>query len=506
MYRNRECAKMKKYILTIDQGTTSSRVIIFNEDLEIVGQAQKEFTQYFDEPGWVEHDANEIWLSVLSCMSEAFITSSIKPSEIESIGITNQRETTIVWDKATGLPIHRALVWQSRQSDGICDDLKRKGYASLFQEKTGLVIDPYFSATKIRWILDHVPGAQMKAQANELMFGTIDTWLVYKLSGGVAHVSDYSNAARTMLYNIHDLCWDDTLLEILNIPKTMLPSVCPSSAIYTHTNPSLFFNQKVAIASMIGDQQAALFGQGCFHKGMVKNTYGTGCFMLMNTHNQAIHSQHGLITTIAWGINNEVHYALEGSIFVAGSAIQWLRDGLQLFNDAKLSESLATSINDSDEVYVVPAFVGLGAPYWDDKARGAIFGLTRGSSDAHITRATLESIAYQSKDVLDAMMKDARQSLVSLQVDGGATDNQYLMQFQSDLIQKEVHVAKVKETTALGAAMLAGLACGYFKDLKQLKQKLQAAKTYIPIQPKDKVDALYDGWKNAVSCVQKYHQ
>lgn len=496
---------MKKYIMSIDQGTTSSRVIIFNEELEIVVQAQKEFTQYFPHTGWVEHDANEIWLSVLSCMSEAFITSGINPSQIESIGITNQRETTVVWDKNTGLPIYHALVWQSRQSDIICDNLKKQGLEPMFKEKTGLLIDPYFSATKVRWLLDHIEGAQAKAEAGNLMFGTIDTWLVYKLSGGFAHVSDYSNASRTLMYNIYDLCWDKDILSILNIPESMLPKVCPSSQIYAHTMKALFFNQEIPIASMIGDQQAALFGQGCYQAGMCKNTYGTGCFTLMNTGSNAIHSKHGLITTLAWGIDGIVEYALEGSIFVAGSAIQWLRDGLKLFEQAKDSEALATSIVSSDEVYVVPAFVGLGAPYWEDKARGAIFGLTRGTSDAHIARATLESIAYQSRDVLEAMEKDSNIELLALKVDGGAVANSYLMQFQSDLIQKDVQVAMLNETTALGAAMLAGLATGYFKDKKELELKLTKGKTFKPIQSKQVMDEMYEGWIHAVNSVCKYH-
>ncbi len=496
---------MQTYIMAIDQGTTSSRVIIFNHKLEIIVQAQKEFTQYFPRSGWVEHDANEIWLSVLSCMSEAFIISGIEPSQIDSIGITNQRETTVVWERDSGLPIYHALVWQSRQSDTICDELKQRGLEPLFKEKTGLLIDPYFSGTKVRWLLDNVENAQEKADAGNLMFGTIDSWIVYKLSGGKVHVSDYSNASRTLLYNIYDLCWDDEILSILNIPKSMLPEVKPSSEVYGTSATTVLFNHEIPIASMIGDQQAALFGQGCYEAGMCKNTYGTGCFMLMNTGNSAIQSKHGLITTLAWGLDGTVEYALEGSIFVAGSAIQWLRDGLKLFEHAKESEALANSISSSEGVYVVPAFVGLGAPYWDDKARGAIFGLTRGVSDAHIARATLESIAYQSRDVIEAMQKDSNINLISLKVDGGAVSNTYLMQFQSDLLQKEVSVASISETTALGAAMLAGLATGYFKDKEELKAMHAGSSLYAPTQDKEVVDDLYEGWKHAVSCVCKYH-
>lgn len=497
---------MEKYILTIDQGTTSTRAILFNHECAIKHVAQKEFTQHFPKPGWVEHDANEIWLSVLSVMAEVLTTSGINPSQVAAIGITNQRETTVVWDKHTGLPIYHALVWQSRQTDYICDDLKQKGLEETFKNKTGLVLDPYFSGTKIKWILDNVPNAREKAYNGDLLFGTIDTWLVWKLSGGKVHVTDYSNASRTLIYNIYDLKWDEELCNILEIPMNMLPEVKGSSEIYATTAPYHFFGHEVPIASMVGDQQAALFGQGCWEAGMAKNTYGTGCFLLMNTGEQPVKSQHGLVTTLAWGVNNKVEYALEGSIFVAGSAIQWLRDGLKFFPNAKDSEPMAKALDSNEGVYVVPAFVGLGAPYWDDKARGAIFGLTRGTTQNHITRATLESLAYQTKDVLEAMEKDSDLTLSTLQVDGGAVANTFLMQFQSDILNVPVKRAAVNETTAMGATMLAGLAVGYWKDKEEIKQCMKTGDTFYPQMDEDIRTQNYDGWKQAVEAVCRYHK
>ncbi len=495
---------MEKYVLAIDAGTTSNRAIIFNQNTEIVGIAQKEFTQHFPKPGWVEHDANEIWLGVLAVLSDVLISTGIKPEQIASIGITNQRETTVVWDKITGLPIYHALVWQSRQTSDICDELKAKGYSDLFRDKTGLVIDAYFSGTKIKWLLDNVEGAREKAENGDLMFGTIDTWIVWKLSGGQAHVTDYSNASRTLIYNIYDLKWDDELLEILDIPKNMLPTVKDSSCIYTTTAPYHFFNQEIPIAGIAGDQQAALFGQACFEAGMAKNTYGTGSFLLLNTGDKGIKSNNGLVTTLAWGIDGKVEYALEGSIFVTGSAIQWIRDGLEMIHKASESEKIATDIEDSDGVYVVPAFVGLGAPYWDDKARGAIFGLTRGTSYKHIVRATLESIAYQTRDVLQAMEQDSGIKLESLKVDGGAVKNNFLMQFQADILGTQVDRPVVQETTALGAALLAGIAVGFWKSKEDAKEHWNLDQSFLPQLNDEKREELYRNWKLAVKSTQVF--
>src|SRR5699024_1168660 len=453
-----------KYILAIDQGTTSSRAILFDEKGVRVETAQKEFEQFFDHPGWVEHDANEIWTSVLSCMSEVLRKSDVEPSEVAGSGIPNQRETAVVWDKDTGKPVYRAVVWQSRQTESICEELRQAGHEDTFRNKTGLLIDPYFAGTKVKWIFDNVEGTKEKADNGDLLFGTIDTWLVYKLTGGKHHITDYSNASRTLMYNIYDLKWDDELLDILTVPKNMLPDVRPSSEIYATTVDYHFFGHEIPIAGMAGDQQAALFGQACFEQGMVKNTYGTGCFMLMNTGEQGVKSDHGLLTTLAWGVDGKVEYALEGSIFIAGSAIQWLRDGLQVIKTATESETYDLNIESTDGVYVVPAFVGLGTPYWDSEARGAIFGLTRGSEKAHLIRATLESLAYQTKDVVDVMIKDSRIDLKSLRVDGGAVKNNFLMQFQSDMLGVPVERPVVQETTALGAAYLAGLAVGFWSD------------------------------------------
>lgn len=495
---------MEKYILSLDQGTTSSRAILFNKQGEILHISQKEFTQHFPKPGWVEHDANEIWGSILSVIAQLLSETNVKPEQIAGIGITNQRETAVVWDKTTGLPIYNAIVWQSRQTAGICEELKSQGYNDLFREKTGLLIDAYFSGTKVKWILDTVDGAREKAEKGDLMFGTIDTWLIWKLTGGAAFVTDYTNASRTLMYNIHELKWDDELLDILTVPKSMLPEVRPSSEIYGHTVDYHFFGQNVPIAGVAGDQQAALFGQACYQEGMAKNTYGTGCFMLMNTGETAVKSEHGLLTTIAWGLDGKVEYALEGSIFVAGSAIQWLRDGLRMFKDASDSEGYAEKVDSTDGVYVVPAFVGLGTPYWDSDVRGAVFGLTRGTQKEHFVRATLESLAYQTKDVLTAMEADSGISLKGLRVDGGAVKNNFLMQFQSDILGVSVERPVIEETTALGAAYLAGLAVGYWKDREEISKQWNINRTYEANMSNEERDSLYNGWKKAVNATMAY--
>ncbi|WP_028783904.1 glycerol kinase GlpK [Thalassobacillus devorans] len=494
----------KKYILSIDQGTTSSRAILFDETGTIVGTGQKEFEQFFPKPGWVEHDANEIWTSVLACIADVLRKTDIDPSQVAGIGITNQRETTVVWDKNTGKPISKAIVWQSRQTEGICKDLREQGHNDLFRDKTGLLLDPYFSGTKVKWILDNVEGAREKADNGDLLFGTMDTWIVYKLTGGKAHITDYSNASRTLMFNIYDLKWDDELLDILAVPKSMLPEVKQSSEVYGKTVDYHFFGHEVPIAGIAGDQQAALFGQACFDEGMAKNTYGTGCFMLMNTGDKGVKSEHGLLTTLAWGLDGKVEYALEGSIFVAGSAIQWLRDGLKLIDNAPETESLAASIDSTDGVYLVPAFVGLGTPYWDSDARGAVFGLTRGTSKEHFVRATLESLAYQTKDVLDAMIADSNIDLKTLRVDGGAVKNNFLMQFQSDILGVPVERPVVQETTALGAAYLAGLAVGYWKDKNEIKQQWKNDRTFEGEMEESKQEELYNGWKKAVAATREF--
>lgn len=497
---------MDQYILAIDQGTTSTRAILFDHDSRIVGSSQKEFTQFFPKPGWVEHDANEIWLTVLFVMMDAVRDAGIRPEQVAAIGITNQRETAVVWDKTTGIPVCNAIVWQSRQTSEICDRLKAGGYEDLIKEKTGLLIDPYFSATKIRWILDHVEGAREKARQGDLLFGTIDSWLVWKLSGGTAHVTDYSNASRTMLYNIFELKWDEELLQLLDIPASMLPEVKPSSCIYGMTAPYHFYGRQVPIAGIAGDQQAALFGQACFEPGMVKNTYGTGGFLLMNTGETPIHSRFGLVTTLAWGYGGKVEYALEGSIFVAGSAVQWLRDGLEMIRTSTESEAVASQVETSEGVYVVPAFVGLGAPYWDDKAAGAIFGLTRGTTKAHLVRATLDSLAYQTRDIILAMEHDSGIKLQKLKVDGGAVKNNLMMQFQSDMLGVPVERPVVNETTALGAAYLAGLAVGFWKDRTQVAEHYRIDRTFQPQMDSVRRDQLYDGWKRAVKATQAFHE
>lgn len=458
---------MDKYIMALDLGTTSCRCIIFDKNGRICSAAQKEFTQYFPQPGWVEHDAEEIWATQTGLMYEAMSKIDITINEIAGIGITNQRETTVLWDKETGRPVHKAIVWQCRRTAGYCDELKKLGMADFFRSKTGLVLDAYFSATKLRWLLDNAIGARERAEKGELLFGTVDSWIIWKLTGGKVHVTDYSNASRTMLFNIHTLKWDEEILRVLKIPQQILPEVKPSSHVYGYTDSKLF-GREVPIAGAGGDQQCALFGQTCFERGEVKNTYGTGGFMLMNTGTAPVNSHNGLVTTIAWGVDDKVEYALEGSIFVAGAAVQWLRDELGLIRDAAESEVLAKSVPDANGCYVVPAFVGLGAPYWDQYARGAIVGLTRGVNRNHIVRATLESIAYQVNDVLMAMQEDSGMSITSLRVDGGACDNDFLMQFQADILNTSVVRPYCIETTAMGAAYLAGLAVGYWRSKEEI--------------------------------------
>lgn len=494
----------KEYIMALDQGTTSSRAILFNRQGEIIKIAQKEFTQIYPKGGWVEHDPMEIWGSQSGVMREVIETAGIAPSEIASIGITNQRETTVVWDKHTGKPIYNAIVWQCRRTSDICDDLKNRGLEDKIKEKTGLLIDAYFSATKVKWILDNVEGAREKAQNGELLFGTIDTWLIWNLTRGKVHVTDYSNASRTMMYNIKQLKWDEDILRELGIPKTMLPEVKPSSYVYGNTDEQMLAGARIPISGCAGDQQAALFGQTCFEEGTAKNTYGTGCFLLMNTGENLVKSKHGLLTTIAWGIDNKIEYALEGSIFMGGASIQWLRDELRMIKTAEDSEKYATRVLDTNGVYIVPAFTGLGAPYWDMYARGTMVGLTRGAKKEHIIRATLESIAYQTKDVLKAMEQDSNIKLKLLKVDGGASKNNFLMQFQSDILNVEIDRPKVVETTALGAAYLAGLSVGFYKSKDEITSKWAVDKRFKPGTDKEKIDKLYSGWSKAVSRALKW--
>ncbi|KMO86553.1 glycerol kinase [Megasphaera cerevisiae DSM 20462] len=487
----------KKYIMALDAGTTSNRAIIFDQDSHIIGVSQKEFTQYFPKPGWVEHDANEILKTMMDVMQGALEQAGLIAADIAAIGITNQRETTVVWDKKTGCPVYNAIVWQSRQTADICEDLKRQGLVNEFKDKTGLVIDAYFSGTKVKWILDTVPGAREKAEKGDLLFGTIDCWLIWKLTEGQVHVTDYSNASRTLMFNIKELKWDDQLLEYLTVPKNMLPEVRPSSEVYGTMSPSIL-GASIKIAGAAGDQQAALFGQTCFEPGMAKNTYGTGCFMLMNTGTEPIASKNGLVTTIAWGLDGKVEYALEGSIFVAGSAIQWLRDGIRIIDTAPDSEWVAKRVPDSDGVYVVPAFVGLGAPYWDMNARGMIIGITRGTKKSHIVRATLDSMAYQTKDVLGAMEADSGIKLAALKVDGGAVANNMLMQFQADILDVPVDRPQVIETTALGAAYLAGLAVGVWHSKDELKDSWKLQNRFEPQMDPKQAASYYKGWRKAV--------
>ncbi len=488
---------MSKYLMALDQGTTSSRTIIFNEFGEIISVAQKEFTQHFPKSGWVEHDPLEIWSTQLSVTTECLAQKGIDAKEIAGIGITNQRETTVVWDKNTGKPVYNAIVWQCRRTSEYCDTLKDKGFDKIIREKTGLVVDAYFSGTKIRWILENVEGARERAEKGELLFGTVDTWLLWNLTKGQVFATDYTNASRTMLFNIHTLEWDDEILKELNIPKSMLPEVKPSSYVYGETAESIL-GEKVKIAGIAGDQQSALFGQCCFEPGMVKNTYGTGCFILMNTGEKAVESKNGLLTTIAWGVDGKVEYALEGSVFVAGAAIQWLRDGLRMFDQASFSENYATKVKDSNGVYVVPAFTGLGAPYWDQYARGTIVGLTRGVEKEHFIRATLESLAYQSNDVIKAMVLDSSVDVKQIKVDGGACANNFLMQFQSDIMDVSVVRPKMIESTALGAVYLAGLAVGYYKNKQEIIEKMSVERTFTPNLENEKREKMVKGWNKAV--------
>ncbi|WP_300481928.1 glycerol kinase GlpK [Shewanella sp.] len=488
----------KKYVVALDQGTTSSRAIVFDHDANIVSLSQREFTQLYPNPGWVEHDPMEIWASQSSVLIEVLARAGIHSDEVAAIGITNQRETTVIWEKATGKPIYNAIVWQCRRSAEICEQLKAQGLEEYVRDNTGLLLDPYFSGTKIKWILDNVPNAREQAERGELLFGTIDTWLVWKLTEGKVHVTDPTNAARTLLFNIHSLTWDDKLLKALDIPLSMLPEVKPSCSVYGTTRIA-GEGSEIQVAGMAGDQQAALFGQLCVEPGMAKNTYGTGCFLLMNTGTKAVRSNHGLLTTVAVGPKGEVNYALEGSVFMGGATIQWLRDELGLIRDASDTEYFASKVADTNGVYLVPAFVGLGAPYWDPNARGALFGLTRGANRNHIIRAALESIAYQSKDLLDAMTKDSGVSLKRLKVDGGAVANDFLMQFQADITDVEVLRPSNCETTALGAAFLAGLAVGFWESVIELEHKACIDKHFIPnIDAKTRV-RLYAGWQDAVA-------
>jgi glycerol kinase len=494
----------EQYILAIDQGTTSSRAMLFDHAGRVAGMAQREFAQLFPQPGWVEHNPREIITSVLTAITEVMHTAQVDASAIAGIGITNQRETTVVWDRATGQPIHNAIVWQSRQTRDICDELKAAGHEPMVHAKTGLLIDAYFSGTKLKWILDRVDGARERARKGELLFGTIDTWLIWNLTGGKVHVTDITNASRTLMYDIHAQCWDDELLAMLDVPKTMLPQVKSCSEIYGRTAPQYFFGREVPIAGVAGDQQAALFGQACFEPGMAKNTYGTGCFMLMNTGDKAVTSNNGLLTTIAWSVDGKVEYALEGSVFVAGSVVQWLRDGLHMLDSASDSQACAERVDDSDGVYVVPAFVGLGAPYWRSDVRGAVFGLTRGTRRDHLVRAALESMAYQTRDVLEAMQSDSGIELKELRADGGAIANDFLAQFQSDLLGVPLLRPKIAETTALGAACLAGLATGFWSSREEIAAQWALDRRFEPSMPRDRIEALYAGWKRAVQATMAF--
>jgi glycerol kinase len=492
---------MQEYILALDQGTTSSRAIIFDHAGKIIASAQKEFTQYFPQPGWVEHDPNEIWSGQVAVAVEVTVKAGLSGANIKAIGITNQRETTIIWNRKTGEPVYNAIVWQDRRTAGFCEELKQNGHSDAIREKTGLVIDAYFSGSKIKWILDNIDGAREQAEAGELAFGTVDSWLVWKFTNGEVHATDVTNASRTMLFNIRNQQWDEELLQLFNIPKSMLPEVKQSSEIYGETSGSVLAH-KIPIAGIAGDQHAALFGQMCIDKAMVKNTYGTGCFMLMNIGQEFIQSKNNLLTTIAWKINNEITYAFEGSIFIGGAVVQWLRDGLGIIKTSADVERLATSVEDTAGVYFVPAFAGLGAPYWDPEARGAIVGLTRGATAAHISRAALASIAYQTMDVLKAMEADAGMEIKELRVDGGATANNLLMQFQSNVLNCKVIRPGVVETTALGVAYMAGLAVGYWKNIAEIQQLWAVEATFTPQDDLEDVKKGIDGWKRAVSTAQ----
>ncbi len=493
-------SSMEKYVLSFDQGTTSSRAIVFNKNGEIVSVAQREFTQIYPQSGWVEHDAREIWSTQVAVATEAILKANLNATNIAAIGITNQRETTVVWDKLTGQPIHHAIVWQDRRTAAYCDTLREKGYAEEIQEKTGLIVDAYFSATKVKWILDHVEGAKQKALNKELLFGTIDTWLIWNLTGGEVHVTDVTNASRTMLFNIHTMSWDKGLLDLFEIPESMLPEVKSCSEVYGETSGNLFA-AKIPIAGIAGDQQAALFGQMCTQSGMVKNTYGTGCFMLMNIGETPILSKNNLVTTVAWQINGKVNYALEGSIFIAGAVVQWLRDELKIISNAKQVETLAGSVPDNGGVYLVPAFAGLGAPHWNQYARGTIFGISRGTNDGHICRAALESIAYQTMEVLKAMEADSGLKIRELRVDGGATANDLLMQFQADVLQVKVVRPEVTEVTAIGAAYLAGLAIGFWRDINEIQQQWKIDRNFEPVV-KPEMEQQVKSWNKAVKAVK----
>lgn len=500
--RKNTSQKNQPYILSIDQGTTSSRAMIWDHSGTPVAISQKEITQYYPQPGWVEHDPMEIWMSVQSVIADALIRSGIQPFQIMGIGITNQRETTIIWDRKTGEPVYRAVVWQSKQTAEIVDDWKKQGLEELIQQRTGLPIDAYFAASKIKWILEHTKGAKERAKKGELLFGTVDTWLIWKLTGGAEHVTDYTNASRTMLFNIYDLDWDEEILERLEIPRSLLPTVKDSSSIVGETAGYHFYGANIPIAGIAGDQQAALFGQTGFEKGIVKNTYGTGAFIMMNTGSNPVKSQNGLLTTIAYSLDGKITYALEGSIFVAGSALQWLRDEVGMIQNAAESETLAEKTNSNEEVYFVPAFTGLGSPYWDQEVRGAYFGLTRGTTDAHLARAVLESIAYQTKDVIQAMQEDAGLQITDLRVDGGAVMNNFLMQFQSNLLNTTVTRTKIKETTSLGAAYLAGLAVGFWKDQQSIQEQWEAERIFQPNFSRKERERLYTNWHKAVAAAR----
>lgn len=497
-------ATEKKYVIAIDQGTTSSRTIVFNRRGDIISQAQREIEMIYQQEDYVEQRAYDIWRTVLNTLAESLLSAEILPEEIASIGITNQRETTVLWDRVTGKPLYEAIVWQSKQSNDICNQLKEQGYSQLFKDKTGLLIDPYFSATKIKWAIDNVPGIKEKMDAGELMFGTVDSWLLYKLTGHKVHKTDVTNASRTLLYNIYEKKWDQEILDILNIDAKILPEVCDSNAAFGMTAREMFFGAEIPIAGILGDQQAALFGQLCLEKGTIKNTYGTGCFMLMNTGKTPVPSKSGLLTTIAYGLDGEINYALEGSVFVAGSAIQWLRDHLHFFEDAKTSEKQALSVDHNFGVVVVPAFAGLGTPYWNADAKGAIFGLTRGTKKEHITRATLESLAFQTKDIIDVMTKESGITPKYLKVDGGASMNNFLMQFQSDLLDIQIIRPKISESTALGAAYISGLSSGFFESIDEIRSIVQKDKVFTPNMDDKRRDKLYKQWKKAIEATQLF--
>ena len=494
---------MSKFILSLDQGTTSSRAIVFNKQGDIIAVAQKEFTQFFPQPGWVEHDANEIWSTQLGVATEAVLKAAITINDVAAIGITNQRETTVVWERSSGNPVYNAIVWQDRRTAPYCDELKAAGHAAMIQQKTGLVTDAYFSGTKVKWILDNVEGARAKAEKGELCFGTVDSWLLWKLTNGKVHATDVSNASRTMLYNIFEMKWDEDLLKLLNIPASMLPEVRQSSEVYGHTD-NILTAASVPISGIAGDQQSALFGQMCTVPGMVKNTYGTGCFMLMNTGEKPVVSKNNLLTTIAWKVNGVTHYALEGSVFIGGAVVQWLRDGLKIIKQSGDVEELASKVENNGGVYFVPAFTGLGAPYWNPRATGTIIGLTRGSTDAHIARAAVESIAFQSMDLVKSMEADAGMPIAELRVDGGATINNELMQFQADMLDAKVVRPSVTETTALGAAYLAGLAVGFWKDLEEIKANWQKDRVFEPSMNEEKKTTMQKDWKRAVKAAQAW--